>query len=651
MNPGAKENCSTVGVDDNCSEGADETGAVGCVDYWFDEDSDGYGVGDATCLCAPEGQFSAPAAGDCAPNNTDVSPGAVELCDDIDNDCGGVDNGCDDDGDDWCDGAYDVIGEPEVCQFGSGDCDDEDPFTSPGALEVCDAKDNDCKNGADDGVQSPCGGCSNACVLGAGSGSESPFTHAGEGTTIDGDGNVIYDVNSSSLAMLWIANSAEGTISRLDTETGKEVARYGVCANPSRTAVDAVGNCWVACRGDGHVVQIRRRVSDCKDANGNGVIETSQDVDGNGAISPDEMMPFGEDECIGHDVHPENGNARALAIDPAGDIWVGYWETRKLYRITDSGETATVTATVELDDTTGRPYGLAADNKGRLWIAMRNNRLGMLPILPEIGTFQQWATPGNPYGVAIDGNGVIWLAGGEGEDVMWFDPAEGVVHDIALTGFGKTRGVAISLEGDLYVAHHTWTCQNTATARWLTRINTETKTVTGQIDLGGMKGPIGLGIGFGGTLWSVNQCSNTVQRLNASTGEITGEFPVGNSPYTYSDMTGYQLRAIVLPQGRYSEVFEGWKTGTTKWTTANAVVTLSPGAAFSLAVRVADTVEGLEAKEYVTVATMPGGTLPVDIAGLNLTGQYLEAQVTFFMQDAVGSPVLEKIEIGGELLP
>ncbi|MFT5434699.1 MAG: hypothetical protein ACI9OJ_005413, partial [Myxococcota bacterium] len=48
INPGAKENCSTVGVDDNCSEGADETGAVGCVDYWFDEDSDGYKINNTT---------------------------------------------------------------------------------------------------------------------------------------------------------------------------------------------------------------------------------------------------------------------------------------------------------------------------------------------------------------------------------------------------------------------------------------------------------------------------------------------------------------------------------------------------------------------------------------------------------------------------
>lgn len=71
--------------------------------------------------------------GDCDDNDPNTYPGAVELCD-------GKDNNCDDEinSDETIDNDSDGY---TVCE---GDCDDNDPNTYPEAVELCDGKDNNC---------------------------------------------------------------------------------------------------------------------------------------------------------------------------------------------------------------------------------------------------------------------------------------------------------------------------------------------------------------------------------------------------------------------------------------------------------------------------------------------------------------------------
>jgi hypothetical protein len=149
IHPGAQETCD--GLDNNCNGTIDE----GCEDD--DADDDGY----------------TPDNNDCNDNDPAIHPGAYEECDGLDNDCDGqTDEGfpfqrflrdADGDGygnpDEYIEAADCITPPPDgYIDWAVGldnDCDDSNPNTNPGAMELCDGLDNDCDGQVDEGCSEP----------------------------------------------------------------------------------------------------------------------------------------------------------------------------------------------------------------------------------------------------------------------------------------------------------------------------------------------------------------------------------------------------------------------------------------------------------------------------------------------------------------
>ncbi len=160
VHPGATEACN--GKDDNCDGVTDPSNAASCLNYYLDNDTDGYGqTAQKKCLCLAAPPYAATVAGDCNDAAALINPGGIEVCNSQDDNCdGATDEGvttlfyADLDKDGFGAG----LGAPACTADGGhpvsivGDCDDGKASVYPGAIETCNVVDDNCDGQTDEGL-------------------------------------------------------------------------------------------------------------------------------------------------------------------------------------------------------------------------------------------------------------------------------------------------------------------------------------------------------------------------------------------------------------------------------------------------------------------------------------------------------------------
>ncbi len=527
-------------------------------------------------------------------------------------------------------------------------------------VEVCNGVDDDCDGDVDEGVKSTCGTCDLSCVQkSVGQGTENTFSLNSEnssGVGLDPTGAIVIDSAQISLSLkfLWASNSPESTVSKIDCKTVKEVGRYKVCSDPSRTSVDLDGNVWVACRGGGNVAKIMAEKKNCVDKNGNGTIETSQDLNNDGGIQPNEMVAG--DECIKFITPVLGSTARAAGVDKDNNVWIGFYSSKTLVHL--KAEDGSVMESINLPCS---PYGLVIDQKGTIWI--QGAGCGLVSVNPAtkaIAVIKPTAFSYGAYGINVDGKGRIWLGGSfGGSGAASYDPKNG--QWVKCQGVPGSAGIATANDGFVYPAHDCGGGVGKVDGEKCWSTGGAPGSYLGVMSTGGC--PHGVAVDFDGFVWGVNwQQGNSVGKADPNNMKAAPVIrKIGNNPYTYSDMTGYTLNYFTAPKGLFTTTFfaggGGNPISATKakavWQSIDMLLDLKPLTKVHLRYRAADTKDLLEAAKWVDLPDFDKLVqLPYDLTqdpANPVIGTMLQIEINLITDDKKVSPAVKSLTAKAKL--
>jgi hypothetical protein len=133
----------------------------------------------------------------------------------------------------------------------------------------------------------------------------------------------------------------------------------------------------------------------------------------------------------------------------------------------------------------------------------------------------------------------------------------------------------------------------------------------------------GMAVDLDGKIWSINRDHNTATVITPGAGlndQMVENGAVTNlvEPYTYSDMTGAQLRFATNQRGYYRRIFEGCPDSAdipkTIWDELRWDVSTPGGSKVKFLVRLANTRAELDAQSWFDIAQVPSDTSPFDLA-------------------------------------
>lgn len=457
---------------------------------------------------------------------------------------------------------------------------------------------------------------------------------------------------------IWIPNN-NGTVSKINSLTGEEIARYIVWPSkdkatlyngPSRTAIDLDGNCWVANRGLGTIVKIGSKENlQFEDRNKNGICDTCIDLNNNGIIDDNEVLPWGEDECVLKEIllfgdnpgaytpgtySKEYSNSifpRALAIDKNNNLWVGAYDLKKYYKI--DCVTGSILSVIDLNDWNHHPYGAVIDKYGFLWSSSGPSEEKNLIkidtnkeiVVSKISNLQELT----PYCLALDKFDHLFLSGWTSNKLARLniinDNLDWVYSDSK--NLNNSRGITCTSDGDVWIANS----GNNTVARYSNNGNF-------IVSIPAAKNPTALSVDNMGNIWVCGLTDENIYMIDSLTNTISlvKDIPNSDGHNAYSDMTGIISRTITNKIGRWTVIYDSKSINTLwekiSWDSEEPTGTL-------ITVKVRTSIDKINWSNWKLVSNNSSlkSILP---------GRFLHIEATFKIISGNISPSLSKIIIG-----
>ncbi len=358
---------------------------------------------------------------------------------------------------------------------------------------------------------------------------------------------------NDTLGYLWVPNSGQDSVSKIDTATGEEVARYRVKGgDPARVSVNLHGDVAVASRYPGAVTKILGDPESCPDVNQNGQIDTSG--------GPDELLPLGADECVvwtqtipapetqagPHALAWQGGAPDPVTCEfPEPNLWVG-WRDDELtahIELLDGADGSTIGEAEHPDwSEYWGPYTGVVTVEGD-FLANGVDFAPTVLVDAEDFSITDLGLPQNSQcmqDVTLDLNGDAWFGDYCNGGVSFYDVDDDEWTSIDGEAGNGVLGVTMDGDGSIWAAG--WQpCR-------LVQIDVETRTLINEdIEIPGCSYSLGVSVDVEGDIWVLDRDNEELYEMDPDTYQVKSVVSGLVEPFAYSGMTGVALMHQHVP--------------------------------------------------------------------------------------------------------